>query len=94
MSRAARKWSFQPNFDDFGRVFTRDESGAEADVMSLCSRDRRAETFSTKAARIPSTLLAAIDMPMPLPQIRTTVGTFGAGLSDALTSRSALSDND
>ena len=38
---------------------------------SLCCRDSRAaSTSETTAARTPATLLAAIDMPMPLPQTR------------------------
>ena len=40
-------------------------------VASLCARDKRADSTSvTTAARTPCTLLAAIDMPMPLPQTR------------------------
>ena len=56
-------------------------------LASLCSRVRRASTVSAQwAQRMPWTLLAAMEMPMPVVQM-----TMPRGQSPAATARAAAS---
>src|ERR1019366_4524896 len=53
-------------------------------LASLCSRDNSAsDSLTTRAARMPGTLLAAIDIPMPVPQTRMPKSALCAATSSA-----------
>ena len=58
--------------DRDGLVLAHDFAASAITLASLCSRARRAVSEScASAARMPSTLLAAMETPMPVPQTRT-----------------------